>query len=197
MPHPARSMPRPPRLAVLDRDGVLNVNRHDHVTRPDQWVWIPGSRTACARLAAAGVAIAVVTNQAAVGRGLIDETTLSRIHARLVGDLAGLSVPAPLLLHCPHPPAWRCACRKPRPGMVLAALRHYGVAPADAVMVGDHVTDVAAGAAAGCWSLHLRSGRGAPPRRPPAGYLGSAPDLAAAVSRLLATSPAGRAGAGR
>ncbi|GAA3733393.1 D-glycero-beta-D-manno-heptose 1,7-bisphosphate 7-phosphatase [Plantactinospora mayteni] len=183
------------KLVILDRDGVLNENREDYVTRIEDFVWTAGAPAACARISAAGLALAVVTNQSAVGRGLLPEATLDAIHARLADGLAALGVPRPLILHCPHLPADGCECRKPRPGLVRAALRHLGVAPGEALLVGDHESDLAAAAAAGCWSLHVRSGRGAPPTRPPRGYLGSVRDLPAVADLLTALRGAhGRGG---
>ncbi|MFB6848993.1 D-glycero-alpha-D-manno-heptose-1,7-bisphosphate 7-phosphatase [Streptomyces sp. NPDC056373] len=175
----------PFRAVLLDRDGVLNVNRPDHVTDPGQWQWLPGARTACARLAGLGVArFAVVTNQSVVGRGPLTERGLRDIHDRMTADLAAAGAPRPVVLHCPHLPETGCPCRKPRPGMLLQALNRLGVAPAEALLVGDHDTDLEAAAAAGCWSLHVRTGRGALEVLRP-GCLGSMADLGA-VAELVA-----------
>ncbi len=176
------------RLIILDRDGVLNENRAGYVRGLADWAWIPGSREACARLRARGLRLGVVTNQAAIGHGLLTEDGLARIHDHL---RAGLGRAAdPLILHCPHLPEAGCDCRKPRPGMVLTMLGLLGVRPEEALLVGDHTSDLAAAAAAGCLSAHVRSGRGAPPDLPPPGYRGSFADLAA-VAEAIAV-PGGR-----
>ncbi|WP_326620936.1 HAD-IIIA family hydrolase [Streptomyces anulatus] len=190
-PNPTARTERTPQLRVvlLDRDGVLNVNRPDHVTRAEQWRWLPGALDACARLTGLGLHLAVVTNQAAIGRGLLTAYELDRIHDRMVADLAAVGVPRPVILHCPHPPAVGCSCRKPRPGLLTGALEQLQALPAQALLVGDHDSDLMAAAAAGCWSLHVRSGRGRPPAAHP-GCLGSVPGLAEAaelITTLTAT----------
>lgn len=176
-----------PRVALLDRDGVLNENRPDHVTDLRDWSWLPRAIEGCARLAGAGVRIAVVTNQAAVARGQLSETGLARIHAHMVRGLAAAGVPEPLVLHCPHAPDAECRCRKPRPGMLVDAIARLRVHAGDCVLVGDHMHDLHAAESAGCWSVHVRSGRGGLPDDPPLGCLGSVPDLADAAD--LALSP--------
>ncbi len=173
-----------PLVALLDRDGVLNANRPGYVTEPEHWQWLPGALDACARISAMGVRIAVLTNQAAVGRGLLSEAGLRRIHHHMVRCLADAGVPEPLVLHCPHLPEDGCACRKPRPGMPLEAVRRLGVRARECVLVGDHVSDLRAAAGAGCWSVHVRCGRGGPPRDPLPRYLGSTRDLASAIDLL-------------
>ncbi|MEV5887112.1 HAD family hydrolase [Streptomyces sp. NPDC052020] len=176
----------PFRAVLLDRDGVLNVNRPDHVTHPAQWQWLPGAVDACCRLTDLGIPrIAVVTNQSAVGRGLLTADGLSRIHDRMTADLAEAGVPRPVVVHCPHLPDAGCPCRKPRPGMLVQALEKLGVAPAEALLVGDHDTDLAAAAEAGCWSVHVRTGRGRLETLRP-GCLGSVADLGA-VAGLVAS----------
>ncbi|MGV9706012.1 D-glycero-alpha-D-manno-heptose-1,7-bisphosphate 7-phosphatase [Streptomyces sp. NPDC003483] len=170
---------------LLDRDGVLNRNRPAHVRRPDEWQWLPQARQACRSLTEAELALAVVTNQAAVGRGLLSVPTLGAIHARMIDDLAVDGVAISAVLYCPHAPADSCHCRKPKPGMLLAALHRLGADPSHAVMVGDHLTDLLAAEAAGCWSIHVRSGRGSPPTHPIKRYLGSVADLQAAARLLL------------
>ncbi|MFF0223202.1 D-glycero-alpha-D-manno-heptose-1,7-bisphosphate 7-phosphatase [Streptomyces sp. NPDC004629] len=180
---PARAAPL--QAVLLDRDGVLNVNRPDHVTRADQWRWLPDALDACARLTELGLRLAVVTNQSAIGSGLLTEHELGRIHDRMAEDLAAVGVPRPVIRHCPHKADVRCPCRKPRPGLLTGALAHLGVDPSRALLVGDHDTDLMAAGAAGCCSVHVRSGRGGPPARHP-GCLGSVPTLAEAAE-LIAT----------
>ena len=71
------------RLVLLDRDGVLNVDRADYVKHPGELVLLPGAAAAVARLNAAGYRVAVCTNQSAIGRGIFDEAMLRRLQAWL------------------------------------------------------------------------------------------------------------------
>ncbi|WP_405008464.1 HAD-IIIA family hydrolase [Kitasatospora purpeofusca] len=167
-------------LTILDRDGVLNVNRPGHVLTTGQWRWLPGALDACRRLSgSSGGRLAVVTNQAAVGRGLLPPSGLAAIHRRMTDDLARAGVARPLVLHCPHRPEARCWCRKPAPGMVHAAMAWFGVDAERTVVVGDHLSDLRAARAAGCWGAHVRSGRGVAPGSGGPRYLGSFRDLSA------------------
>ena len=88
------------RLVLLDRDGVLNADRPDSVKSPAELVMLPGAAAAVARLNAAGRLVVVCTNQGVVGRGVIDETMLGRIHEKLRGELARAGARLDALLHC-------------------------------------------------------------------------------------------------
>ncbi|MGP4014937.1 D-glycero-alpha-D-manno-heptose-1,7-bisphosphate 7-phosphatase [Saccharopolyspora sp. 5N708] len=175
---------------LLDRDGVLNRNRSDYVTNVDQWHWLPGAVAGCRALAGMGLRMAVVTNQSAVGRGLLSVAGLERIHQRMVADLAAAGVPRPVVVYCPHVPGGGCECRKPKAGLLRRAVAELAAAPERTLLVGDHDSDLAAAEAQGCWSLHVRSGRGGP-GRPRVGYLGSVPALRHAAELVRALAAAG------
>lgn len=173
------------RLVLLDRDGVLNVDRPDSVRHPDQLAMIPGAAAALARLNRAGWMTALVSNQAAVGRGEIDAATLAAIQARLRAALAeaGAALDAEFL--CTDPAGPR---RKPAPGMLIEALARFGADPARTPMIGDALSDLEAAKAAGCARVLVLTGKGARTARalpatlaPVAVYR----DLAHAVDALL------------
>jgi D-glycero-D-manno-heptose 1,7-bisphosphate phosphatase len=146
---------------LLDRDGVLNQDRPDHVKCPDELVMIDGSAEAVARLNAAGWRVIVVTNQSAVGRELIDENMLGRIHEKLLSAIADAGGRIDTILWCPDPPWAATPRRKPGPGMLLEALKICGASAADTPMIGDSLRDLEAAAAAGCPRVLVRSGKGA------------------------------------
>jgi len=175
-----------PRLVLIDRDGVLNVDRPDSVRHPDQLEMIPGAAAAVARLNAAGVTTALVSNQAVVGRGAIDLAMLERIQAKLRAALAAAGARLDAEYICTDAvPGPR---RKPAPGMLLEAMAEFGARAADTPMIGDAATDLAAAWAAGCRRVLVRTGKGAataaaidPGLHPVAVFA----DLAAAVDALL------------
>lgn len=175
----------PLRAVLLDRDGVLNVNRPDHVRCSAEWEWLPGAQDACRRMNSAGLQLAVVTNQAGVGRGLIDELRLQDIHAHMHAGLDAAGARVASVHYCPHTADTGCACRKPRPGLLVEALQSLGVHPSEAAMVGDHDSDLRAAAATGVVSVHVRTGRGEVPTTLLPGYLGSVADLGEAASLLI------------
>jgi D-glycero-D-manno-heptose 1,7-bisphosphate phosphatase len=173
-------------LVLLDRDGVLNRNLDRGVRCEADWVWLTGARAAVRMLAEHGMRLMVVTNQSYIGRGALTIRQLEAIHRQMLWDLQ----PAPLdvadILYCPHGPDEGCICRKPKPGLINKALQKCGVSPGRAVLIGDHESDIVAAGAAGCWSLHVRTGRGSPPEDTQPGYLGSVADLYTAASMLVA-----------
>lgn len=160
------SPPSQIRAVFLDRDGVL-IEDVDWLTRPDQIRILPGVPQALRRLAQAGFRLIVVTNQPIVARGLATEAELETLHAAIGAQLAGGG--APLLdrfYYCPHHPratlaAYRvvCDCRKPRPGLFLRAADDFGLDLGASFMVGDRITDIAAGAAAGCRTILVQTGK--------------------------------------
>ncbi|MEE4596100.1 HAD-IIIA family hydrolase [Streptomyces sp. DSM 41524] len=173
-----------PRLVLLDRDGVLNRNLDNGVLQVADWEWLPGAVDAVRRMAGQGVRIAIVTNQASIGRGRLTTDALDEIHIHM---LEGLRLPGLGLtdvLYCPHLPEAGCACRKPQPGMLVHAFARAHVSPQEALLVGDHVSDLEAAGRVGCPSVHVQSGRGAAPVGPLPHYLGSVPDLTAVCAAV-------------
>jgi len=177
------------RLVLLDRDGVLNVDRADYVKHPGELVLLPGAAAAVARLNAAGYPVAVCTNQSAIGRGIFDEAMLRRIHDKLRDELARERATLDAIFHCPDAPGPVSDCRKPAPGMLIAAIARFGAAPLQTPFVGDSVTDLQAAAKLGCPRHLVRTGHGA--RTQAAGLpedvlpVAIHTDLAAAVAALL------------
>jgi len=149
------------RLVLLDRDGVLNEDREDYVKSPAEVIMIPGSARAVARLNRAGFKVALCTNQSAVGRGIITRERLDQINAHIRDQLAKEGGRIDAIFFCPHRPEENCPCRKPKPGMLLEALRRFGANAADTPMAGDGLRDLQAAKAAGCKRHLLRSGNGA------------------------------------
>jgi D-glycero-D-manno-heptose 1,7-bisphosphate phosphatase len=173
----------------LDRDGVLNENRPDHVKSWDEFRFLPGTFNALRALAALDVPIVVVTNQAVVNRGEVTQQTIDMIHRRMHSQIARTGGRIDRIYSCPHAPEERCDCRKPRPGLLLRAARDLGIDPRRSVMVGDAATDIRAGKQLGCHTILVRTGRGSPAL---AGFARSsadwpdevAPDLAGAVRSI-------------
>lgn len=153
------------RAVFLDRDGVLNriVWRDGKAASPrsaEELVIEPEAPAALAALKAAGFRLFVVTNQPDVRRGLMPKASLDTIHRTLRRAL-----PVDGIAVCEHDNADDCACRKPRPGMLIDLARRHGLDLAGSIMVGDQDRDIACGRAAGCATVLLardyNSGSGA------------------------------------
>lgn len=134
----------------LDRDGVINRGRPGYVRTPEAFEFLPGAIEGMRALQDAGWRLVLVTNQDAMGWKLVPERQLTRIHERMLKELRKAGVNLAEIYYCPHQVLSDCACRKPRPGMLLAAARDLGVNPRMAWMVGDKVLDVQTGRAFGC-----------------------------------------------
>jgi histidinol-phosphate phosphatase family protein len=143
----------------LDRDGVVNMPPEGWVTEPDDFVLLPGAGEAIRRLNEAGWAVVVVTNQSAVGRGLMTREQMDAVHDRMVRLLAESGARLDGIYVCPHAPNEGCTCRKPLPGMLLEAARELGLDLSRSVMVGDSERDIEAGKAAGCLTIAVASGK--------------------------------------
>ncbi len=139
----------------LDRDGVLVRDRPDYVKGWAEVEIVPGAFAALARLRSAGARIFVATNQSAVGRGIVRRETVDDIHERLARIAEAHGAPIDGFLVCPHRPDEGCACRKPKPGLLLQAQHERGFDLSTAYMVGDQASDALAALAAGCTPILL------------------------------------------
>ena len=149
------------KVVLLDRDGVLNEDRSDYVKNPGELKMIAQAGEACALLNAANIKIAIVSNQGGVGKGIFSEDMLQQINARLRDEIRRAGGRIDLLLTCTEPPWSEHERRKPKPGMLLEALRHFRASPSDAVMIGDQLRDLRAAQSAGMKRVLVRTGKGA------------------------------------
>jgi D-glycero-D-manno-heptose 1,7-bisphosphate phosphatase len=150
-----------PRLVILGRDGILNAYREDHVKSPDEWEPIPNALEAVARLNHAGWHTVVATNQAGIGRGMIDMASINAVHQRMMQRLAEVGGRLDAVFFCPHTPEDNCDCRKPKPGLMKQIAQRYGIELRTVPMVADTLRDLQAARIAGCEPHLVRTGRAA------------------------------------
>lgn len=173
------------KAVFLDRDGVLNrkAPEGEYITCWEEVEFLPGVFEAVRRLNKRGYLVAVTTNQRGVAKNLLTEAALREIHERMLKAFAGKGSPIAAIYYCPHEIDAKCKCRKPKPGMLLRAAQEHSINLAASWMVGDSLTDVQAGKAAGCRTVwltemkHMPSGAAAPDL--------TANSLAEAVTRIL------------
>lgn len=150
------------RAVFLDRDGVLIENRADYIREWSHVSLLPLAIDALRGFRREGLKIIVVTNQSAVGRGIMTLETAQEINNRLVRDLGESGGRIDAVYMCPHQPQDACTCRKPLPGLLLQAARELSIDLASSWMVGDAWSDLLAGQAAGLQgTVIVKTGRGA------------------------------------
>ena len=149
--------------AFLDRDGTLNVRPpvHEYVVAESEFEWLPRAREALVGLHHAGYILAVVSNQRGVARGSVSPSALAAIEDRIQRDLARFGCRIEAFRYCLHDVDAGCACRKPRPGMLLDLAKELDLDLSRSWMVGDAESDIVAGKAAGCRTALLGTPGGA------------------------------------
>lgn len=174
-------------LVILDRDGVINEDSPDYIKGPEEWVPVPGSLDAVARLHRAGFTIAIATNQSGLARGLFTADTLARIHDRMLQAVAAAGGEVDGIFFCPHGPEDGCDCRKPRPGLYHQVAAAFSRDLTGVPVVGDSRRDLEAAAVVGARPILVLTGKGAETFA--AGGLPAGtevyPDLAAAAAALV------------
>lgn len=152
---------RPPvRAAVfLDRDGTVS-EEVGYIRDPARFSVFPWTGSAIRRINESGLAAVLVTNQSAIGRGIIDQSLVDRVHEMLQGALAQEGARLDGIYYCPHHPDDGCGCRKPRPGMLHAAGDDLNLELTRSFMIGDHFTDIQAGRSVGARTILVLTGAG-------------------------------------
>ena len=148
------------RLIILDRDGVINRDSKAFVKSAAEWVPLPGSIDAIARLSQAGYTVAVATNQSGIGRQLFTRSALYSMHRKLRRLVRAAGGELGRIAYCPHLPDSGCDCRKPLPGLLRQLAEHYRVALDNVPVIGDSLRDIDAAAAAGARPVLVLSGNG-------------------------------------
>ena len=185
-------------VVFIDKDGTL-IEDLPYNVDPARVRFAPGAREAVRLLGDAGLDLVVVTNQSGVARGYFDETDLTRLEKHLDREVAALGGRLVGFYACPHLPegtveayAVECSCRKPAPGLIHRAAEELGADPRRSWFIGDTWMDVAAGAAAGCWTILVGPEYSDRPGHPPGVVPDAAvPDLLAAARVILAAREQG------
>jgi D-glycero-D-manno-heptose 1,7-bisphosphate phosphatase len=143
----------------IDRDGVINCRRPgDYVLDFSQFAFVPGIRDALKQLTALRLPMIVISNQAAVGKGLLDPAGLEEITARMEQALRGDGTVLTAAYYCMHRADEGCLCRKPKPELLQRAANDFNIDLSRSVFIGDSETDVRAARAAGCAPILFGAG---------------------------------------
>ncbi|TAL63059.1 MAG: D-glycero-beta-D-manno-heptose 1,7-bisphosphate 7-phosphatase [Legionella sp.] len=145
------------KIILLDRDGVINQDSLHYIKGVDEFIEIPGSIAAIARLSQAGYQIGIATNQSGVSRGLYTEEELAQINHKLIKAVQTAGGKIDAIRYCLHLPEEGCRCRKPQPGMLLDLAKHFACSLAEVYFVGDRLSDIQAALAAGAQPIMVLS----------------------------------------
>jgi D-glycero-D-manno-heptose 1,7-bisphosphate phosphatase len=148
------------KLAILDRDGVINFDSDQYIKSPSEWRPIPGSIEAIARLNQNGYRIAVATNQSGIGRGLFDMATLNAINDKMMEMVFRHGGRIDALFFCPHTASEECNCRKPRTGMFEEIAARFHTELKAVPVIGDSLKDMQAADAVGAQPVLVLTGKG-------------------------------------
>jgi D-glycero-D-manno-heptose 1,7-bisphosphate phosphatase len=174
------------KLAILDRDGVINQDSADFIKSPEEWRPIPGSLEAIAKLNHAGFQVVLATNQSGIGRGLFEVSTLNAIHDRMHRSLGQIGGRIDAIFFCPHAQDANCECRKPKAGLLQEIARRFNAELKGVPVIGDSLRDLQAADTVGALPILVLTGKGARTREegglPPGTQIYA--DLAAAVRAI-------------
>lgn len=145
---------------ILDRDGVINIDKDEFIKSPDEWIAIPKSLEAIALLNSHGFKVAVITNQSGIARGLFDEQTLTAIHQKMQTQVNAVGGVIDAIYYCPHGPDDNCECRKPKPGLFKQCALDNNLRLSNTYSIGDSLRDLQASAAVGAKPLLVKTGKG-------------------------------------
>jgi D-glycero-D-manno-heptose 1,7-bisphosphate phosphatase len=145
----------------LDRDGVIIKNRENYVRSSGDVEFLPDSLRALQQLSHTPYKIIITTNQSAIGRGIITLQQAEAINQSMIEQIIAAGGRVDGLFMCPHAPQDGCSCRKPLPGLILQAADTLSLDLNTSIMIGDALSDIQAGSAAGIVRLILvKTGRG-------------------------------------
>lgn len=175
------------KLIVLDDKGVINEVTDPFIQTPEQWVPIPGSLEAIAKLTHQGYRVIVATNQSGIGRGLLDMDTFNAINNKLFKALQAAGGYLDALFFCPHAQQDHCRCRKPEIGLFKEIIQRYSTDLKGVPVVGDSLKDLQAASSVGATPILVLTGNGQ--KTQAAGHLPVGtqiyPDLASVANALL------------
>lgn len=148
----------------FDRDGTLNVDIH-YLHTPEDFQWMPDAREAIRYANDQGYLAIIITNQSGVARGYYPESDIFRVYDWMNEELAKIGAHLDGIYYCPHHPqgsvpayTMDCDCRKPKPGLLLRAIKEHSIDPKASVFIGDSDSDIVCAERAGVYGVKYEGG---------------------------------------
>ena len=149
----------PNNAVFIDRDGVINQDSSAYIKSWAEFHFLPRSLYALSKLNRHHFRLFLITNQSALNRKLITPETLMHIHRNMMAEIVKAGGRLDDIFFCPHLPQENCSCRKPKPGLILAAQKKYDIHLASSYMIGDSAKDIICARQAGCgFALLVKTG---------------------------------------
>ncbi|MBT7410390.1 MAG: D-glycero-beta-D-manno-heptose 1,7-bisphosphate 7-phosphatase [Methylococcales bacterium] len=149
------------KIVLLDRDGVINHDSDNYIKSPDEWIPIPGSLEAIAKLNQAGYKVIVLTNQSGISRNYFTVDTLSKMHEKFYQLLENVGGHIEALFFCPHLPEDQCDCRKPKPGLFDELVKRMNLSDLNNTpYVGDSYKDIEVARKVNATPILVKTGKG-------------------------------------
>lgn len=135
----------PVRAVFLDRDGTINLNKKGYTSKIEDFEFIPHALPALKKLSATDYKVIIITNQSGIGRGYYSQREFNILNEWMLSKLSEENVRIDKVYFCPHSPDDKCYCRKPNIGLVMQAVKDFGISLNDSWVIGDDERDVIAG----------------------------------------------------
>jgi D-glycero-D-manno-heptose 1,7-bisphosphate phosphatase len=149
------------KAVFLDRDGVINKKIiGDYVKCWEEFEFLSGVKEAIKLLNQANFKVIIITNQAGIGRGVMNESQLQMIHQKMLDELQTDGAKIDAIYYCPHHPDDNCNCRKPKTGMLKQADKDFNIDFKNSWMIGDESKDIEAGKKMGCKTYMVTKDKG-------------------------------------
>jgi D-glycero-D-manno-heptose 1,7-bisphosphate phosphatase len=158
-PRPSHRLPDQIDWVMVDRDGTL-IEYVRYLSDPAQVKLFPQTVTSLQKFARLGLKVAVITNQAGIGRGEYAESDLNAVNDQMLSLMQAAGVGVDRIFHCPHAPEEHCPCRKPATELAQNAADQFGFKMEHSVVIGDNISDVEMGWHLGVPSMLVRTGLG-------------------------------------
>lgn len=145
-------------IILLDRDGTVIVDPEDErVDKEEKIELFPDSIEALSYLAKNNFSVIFITNQAGIAEGKLSTEDFDRIHNKVLEILSPSGIKVLKTYMCPHVPEDKCECRKPKPKMILEAIKDFDLDPKKIYMIGDRESDINAGINAGTKTILVKT----------------------------------------
>lgn len=143
------------KAVFLDRDGTINFNKKGYVHKIEDFEFIPKAIEALQILSNTGYKIIIITNQSGIGRGYYKEEDYKKLNNWMLNQLTKQGVRIDKVYYCPHHPDDKCECRKPKIGLLIQAVKDFGISLNDSWLVGDDERDIIMGRSANVKTIKI------------------------------------------